>query len=355
MKIAFILDHPLMGYRIPLFNILHKKYGHDIVVYHTGKPQHGSILFKQVITPNKKILNTFFYRKNINTSPYDVIICMQNMRMINLWVLSLNIKKKYKLIQWGIGVSSSKGLNKEKPLIRLMRNFLITLSDAVVFYTPFSLQFVNQRYLNKCFIAQNTVYNELSENFSTHPKSSFIFIGSLNYRKGLRETIKAFHEYINNNPKNIKTLYIIGDGEEYGFLEEYIENNNLQNNVFLLGKIDNLQEKISYFKKSIASISLNQAGLSVLESFSFGVPFITKENAISGGEHLNIINNKNGYLIKDTNELIKKMLYLDENMEYAEMLGQNAFKYYSEKASMDLMVDNFESAIKFTTDNRNRL
>lgn len=355
MNIAFILDHPLKSYRVPFFNLLYSRYGHKIVIYHPGNMYTSEFIdFKQVITPDKKIFNIFFFRKKINSATHDVVICMQNMRMLNLWILSINKFRRYKLIQWGIGVSSASGLNSERSFTRLLRNFLITLADAVVFYTPFSMQFVNRSHLNKCFVAQNTIYNNLSEDFSSHPKSSFIFIGSLNKRKGLREMIKIFHQYINNNPINIKTLYIIGDGEEYNYLKEYIDNNELQENIFLLGKIENMQEKISFFKRSIASISLNQAGLSVLESFSFGVPFITKEKAISGGEHLNIKNNENGYLIQNTNELLTKMMYLDENVEYGQILGHNAFSYYHNKASMELMVDNFERAIKYTSDPKNK-
>ena len=348
MRLAFILDHPLMSYRVPFFNILQSMSGHDIVIYHPGKlcPIKENN-FEQVTTPNIKIFNAFFYRKNINLKFYDVVVCMQNLRMLNLWLLSFNMLRKYKLIQWGIGTSSSKGLGTEKTVPRIMRNYLMKLSDAVVFYSPFSLQFVNKSNQKKCFVAQNTVFNDLSEDLSSHYKDSFLFIGSLNKRKGLREMISIFHQYFKSNPSNIKTLFIIGDGEEHNYINDYIKINNLQDHIIMVGKIDSMKEKITYFKRSIASISLNQAGLSVLESFSFGVPFITKANAISGGEHLNIIDNENGLLIQQTDDLLQKLLYIDKNIEFGVKLGHNAFNYYHENASMDLMVNNFAKAINY--------
>src|SRR5690554_2958901 len=184
MNIAFILDHPLMSYRVPFFNILQRISGHDIVIYHPGKfcTLKGNN-FKQVITPNIKIFSAFFYRKNINLKSYDVVVCMQNLRMLNLWFLSFNVFRKYKLIQWGIGTSSSKGLGTEKYVPRIMRNILMKLSDAVVFYSTFSLQYVNKSNQKKCFVAQNTVFNDLSEDLSSHSKDSYLFIGSLNKRK----------------------------------------------------------------------------------------------------------------------------------------------------------------------------
>ena len=149
MNIAFILDHPLKSYRVPFFNLLNSRYGHNIVVYHPGNMYTSEFLdFKQVITPDKKIFNTFFFRKKINSAAHDVVICMQNMRMLNFWSLSINKFRRYKLIQWGIGVSSASGLNSERSFTRSLRNFLITLADAVVFYTPYSLQFVNSGIAN---------------------------------------------------------------------------------------------------------------------------------------------------------------------------------------------------------------
>src|SRR5690606_30059949 len=158
----------------------------------------------------------------------------------------------------------------------------------------------------KIFIANNTVYNPNPQNLSHLCKTGFLFVGTLNKRKGLDILLESFKQYLDNNKKvTIKYLYIIGKGEMYAWIRDFIRNNNLDENVILLGEINDLELKKRYFGKSIVNISPNQAGLSVLESFSFGVPFITMQNAISGGEHLNIIHGYNGYFFNKKNELLE--------------------------------------------------
>lgn len=352
MKIAFILDHALMHYRVPFFNLLATKYNHEVTVFHSGKELSiEGLQFKQVITPNKKIFKVFDYRQDINVNSFDIVICMQNIRLLNLWQLSLNMRRKFKLIQWGIGVSSAKGLRSQSRTVRTIRNFLMEFADAVVFYSNFPLQFIKEAHLPKSFVALNTVDNKLSKGLYSLPKDAFIFIGSLNKRKGLREMVAAFHRYLQLNPVNIKKLLIIGDGEEYHYLSEFISSHGLQDNILMLGKIECPQEKAAFFRRSIASISLNQAGLSVLESFSFGVPFITKKDAVSGGEHLNIKDFENGFLVEGIDDFVEKLRWIDGHLEDAKKLGEAAFSYYSNEANMDLMVHSFENAIRYVEQN----
>ena len=145
-------------------------------------------------------------------------------------------------------------------------------------------------------------------------------------------------------------LDIIGDGEEKERLKELSIKLGIEENINFLGRIYSPEEKQVYFKKAIASISPKQAGLSVLESFSYGVPFIAYENAISGGEHLNIKNGFNGFLLHSQKELanILKQLYRDRAL--SKKLGNNAYEYYRSKRQMKHMVNTFDSAFKYVSD-----
>lgn len=348
MRIAFILDHPLKLYRIPFFKLLASKYKNEIVVFHSGvKQAQEKLYFEECIVKRKSIMCVFDYRKGINLDNFDVVVCMQNLRLLNLWQLSLKRNRSFKLIHWGIGVSSSNGLSSQSYFIKSTRNWIMNYADAIVFYSYYPLKFIKKSLQEKCFVALNTIENTLSEDLSSSKKDSFIFIGSLDKRKGLRETIISFHKYLSQNPINIRKLIIIGEGVEYEFISHYVSSNHLEGSIILVGRLDNPIDKKEYFKRSIACISLNQAGLSVLESFSFGVPFVTKANAISGGEHLNIKNNLNGFLVNDLDEFINKLNWFDQSMEKAKKLGENAFSYFKEKANMDQMVDSFEKAFNY--------
>jgi glycosyltransferase involved in cell wall biosynthesis len=76
-------------------------------------------------------------------------------------------------------------------------------------------------------------------------------------------------------------IYIIGDGENKGILEQYIEKNDLQNNVKILGFKDN---PYPYIKNSIASIltSLSEGFcLALVESVVLNTPIISTNVGIA--------------------------------------------------------------------------
>ena len=349
LKIAFILDHGLMHYRLPFFTKLSLK-GYDITIFHSGKiVVNHNINFRQIYTPEKSILKVLNYKTIENLDNYDIVVCMQNIRLINLWWLTFNPYRKNKIIQWGIGSSSAKGLGSQSKTIKIIRNLLVSKADAVVYYSNYPLLNTNIRHINKAFVALNTIDNPISTDLSGSKKDSFLFIGSLNKRKGLMSILSAFNDYLkNHNPENIKNLIIIGEGEEGISVKKFVKDNNLEGNIYLIGKLDNFESKLPYFEKSIASISMRQAGLSVLESFSFGLPFVTLKNAISGGEHLNITNEENGFLLDSEDDLQNLLKWFDLNEENARILGKNAFDFYTESANMNNMVEVFDCAIRST-------
>jgi hypothetical protein len=79
----------------------------------------------------------------------------------------------------------------------------------------------------------------------------------------------------------------------------------------------------------------------------YGVPFITKKDAITGGEILNIENNKTGRLYQHRDELVKILQEVAEfPQKYIEM-GILAMEYYKQNASISQMVQGFYDAISF--------
>lgn len=345
MKVLFILDHKLMNYRIPFFEQLAQR-GYDITVVHPGPIIEDIGFVKQQKTTTKLLTKGLEYRI-YETPDADIIVYMQNIRILNLWASTLNPFRRFKLIHWGIGVSSARGLSLDKTFISRIRGFLSRFTSALILYTDYPLSLFPASVQKKTFIANNTIYNPNMTDFSSEIKSSFLFIGALNKRKGLEDLFRAFSEFIKLNKTNNTQLDIIGEGEEKSRLIELASYLGIQERINFLGQISSHKEKEIYFKRAIVSISPKQAGLSVLESFSYGVPFIAYENAISGGEHLNIKNGYNGYLLNSIEELTSTMANMYKNEILAKKLGANAFRYYKEKRQMKHMVDSFESAFKY--------
>lgn len=345
-KVAFVLDHDLKPYRIPFFEQLQKS-GFEITIFHGGRQlEIDSGVHQETVASIN--LGPIQYRKLPSLSKFDLVVHMQNIRLINLWLITFNPFRKFKLVHWGIGVSSGNGLENQKKPILFLRNLLATFSSCQVLYSEYPRQFFSPKVLKKTFVAPNTVHSPYSFDFSKNKKQYFLFIGALNKRKGLYDLLDAFSQYLNSAKiHTVKKLVIIGEGSEKANMKEFIAKYDLADSVELVGEVKEDKLKADYFRKAIACISPKQAGLSVLESFSYGVPFIAYENAISGGEHLNIQNDVNGFLIKDKTQLIEVMCLLDKNITNSQKLGSNAFAFYNTSRTIENMVDGFVNAFEY--------
>lgn len=344
-RVTFILDHKLMAYRTPFFEQLAKR-NFDITIIHPGTIT-DSKFYSQQTAISKPIGLGFEYRKCNTKVKADIVVHMQNIRIINVWLNTVNPFKKYKLIHWGIGTSSAKGLSLNKTTTSRIRNFLTRFSSALILYSDYPVPLFSKSLHKKIFISNNTIYNPSMNDFSSQAKNSLLFIGTLNKRKGLDVLLLSFKEVISSNQNPNLKLNIIGEGEEGNRLEQLAFDLNIESQVNFLGRISSSTEKEIYFKRAYACISPKQAGLSVLESFSYGVPFIAYKNAISGGEHLNIQNNYNGYLVDNQIELSEVLLKIVLDKENTKRLGANAYKYYKEERQMSHMVDSFVEAFNY--------
>ena len=122
---------------------------------------------------------------------------------------------------------------------------------------------------------------------------------------------------------------------------------NIKSRVLLEKGTFNNSKINQYYSRSIASVSFNQAGLSILQSFANKVPFITKVNAISGGEINNILHGYNGFLIGDSiSELEKILIHICTNPKRMRKMGSNAFKSYENLCSDKNFINNIDYAIK---------
>ena len=103
-----------------------------------------------------------------------------------------------------------------------------------------------------------------------------------------------------------------------------------------------------FYQRAFAAISYGQAGLAVLQSFAFGVPYITGKDAISGGEKFNIVHGYNGLLINQNIDSFSSVFELFTNdRELYRNLGANAYRYYKEHASIEQMCEIFCKAINY--------
>ncbi len=343
-KKVLILQNVVLHYRKALYNELSKTY--DVTVLHSGKVSVTDLDdYKEIIVRNIKI-GPFFIQKNvyseINTKKYDTVIAMMDLRWLNNILTFFLFKKRIKFIWWGAWFTKNKLSNK-------IRVYLTHKGDASIFYTEAAKsEFIDKGISgDKLFAANNTFdVGPRIKSFEYKAKKDIIFVGSLDKRKQLDVLINAFANIKNSIPKHIN-LRIVGGGELRQNLEKLVNSLKLDDRVFFLGKITNPKELRDIYKTAIASVSYGQAGLSVLQSFGFGVPFVTKINAISGGEKTNIMHGENGFFCEDNITSLEQILIkMSNNIERSRKLGEFAFEYYTNFCTIENMSKNIAKAIE---------
>ena len=236
----------------------------------------------------------------------------------------------FKLIYWNIGVPASyyRKYGEASKLRYLYGNFFEKRADSLIFYSNNAIDVRKEKGIfdKNIFIANNTV-DIPKISISNSDKEYILFIGSLYLEKGLDLLLESYKSAFDEN-ENIPHLKIIGGGDQFVVINTWINENGLKDKIELLGPIYDENKKASIFAKAIACISPRQAGLAVLESMGYGVPFITMHDSITGGEAFNIKNNISGLRLKKESDFKQVILDIYENKNKYLEYGQNAYNFY---------------------------
>ncbi|MCL2682901.1 MAG: glycosyltransferase [Bacteroidales bacterium] len=182
------------------------------------------------------------------------------------------------------------------------------------------------------------VPNLFSSDFSYHDiernEDEFVFlsVGNLNNGKRHAFTISCFKDAFKINPK-IK-LRIAGNGELEATLKKQIVENNLTENVQLLGHLNREQLKIELNNCNafVLASAFETFGIVYIEAMASGKPVIATRN---GGAN-DIVNKTNGVLVDVDNseQLIKAFQYMYENVAKFDhkQIAIDCYVKYSQEA-----------------------
>ena len=275
----------------------------------------------------------------------DVIIRPTEFRSVNRLILKA-VAPKAKVISFGIGVSASYNEHYDETDQSAQYLKLIDDSDAVIFYYDYP----KEKYVrqgadpDKIFVSNNTV--EVPQTPLNRKPENLLFIGELYPQKGVDVLLEQYRQALAENPA-VPDLIIVGDGSERAALEKTARDSGLSGKVSFLGKITDNDLLLPIFEKAIVTISPRQAGLSVLKSMAFGVPFVTVENAITGGEIFNIENGKTGVILKDEAALKELILDCADRADEYGAMGERAREFYFSHRTMAHSVRAFDEAIRY--------
>ena len=327
----------------------------DLTVAYTVKSECNKMtIFKIEKLELKKFRGLVFIRKGFLKlcSLYDVVIFMPDPHYISYCLLPF-VARKYKVISWSIGLRASYtrryDTNRRKDFIDKILEKVLLKSDAVIFYMKEPISFWrNKKIESKTFIAHNTVEVLLCAMDKDQAKNRILFVGTLYKEKGIYELIESYIEAKTKcNADNFPILDIIGKGDELENIKKIVNDHKLSDSVLIHGPIYDEEKLADYFSRSIVCVSPCQAGLSVLKSMGYGVPYVTHANAITGGERLNIINQENGLLYDTKDELVGIIIDAYKNPERYITMGVKAQSYYLSNATPERMAQGALDAIEF--------
>jgi glycosyltransferase involved in cell wall biosynthesis len=352
------LTNKIPHYNLPAYNLIGDKY--DFTIAHWGDyvPDEETN-FKQIILTPQIFKSFVFFKENISklAKKYDAVIALGDLHVIPYWLLGFKMFRKYSYTFWGIGVSASydKKFDADRKLDKI-RFFVMNKADSLVFYSSYPIN----RYvedggvdIKKLFVAINTVEVKTRIKIELE-KKYFLFVGTLYKEKKIFDLLEAYLLSYNKN-NQIQDLVIVGDGSEKESIESWIEKNQLDDKITLLGAIYDTNKLMNIFKYAIACVSPGQAGLSVLTSMAYGVPFVTTLDAITGGEIFNIQNGINGILYEESVENLSKVLnHIHNNPNIVKNMSCAAQDYYFKNCTMFHMVDGVNNAVEYALNQRKK-
>ena len=198
----------------------------------------------------------------------------------------------------------------------------------------------------KVLVSYNPVNTDLFHIAVESAFKNIVFVSRLDEFKGGLRTVKAFHQICDQFADY--TLTIVGDGEEFEAIQQYVLTNNLSEKIILKGTLTKLQIAEVLGKSSLFVFPSRHEtfGLVVAEALSCGLPVVCT-NRTAPKE---FINDKNGILVEPDNvdEIAEAMKQIIKNkgaynsmlirQQIEERFGMNSFGEY--------LIGVYESVIK---------
>lgn len=184
--------------------------------------------------------------------------------------------------------------------------------------------------------------------YSRKAAGTEIIIGNiklLEAKYGIKELVTAFaklkSEIESKSEKDLK-LYIYGDGSQRQEIEELISTLNMQNAVFLKGRVPNVKvpEVLNEFDIfcALSQLDSESFGVAVVEAMAMGKPVVVSD--VDGFCEV-VRDNETGYIIQrnDTDAVVSKLKELILNEDLRRQLGRAGRRRVEENYDWEKNVD----------------
>lgn len=273
-------------------------------------------------------------RKVLKKEKPDVLISFMAEPNYRAIVASIGLKNK-------VIISVRNDPNMEYPtaINRFLAKTLFRLANGIVFQTEDAKKWFPKSIQKKSTI----IYNQVDEVFYNTKyngiRHDIVTTGRLTAQKNHKMLIQAFAKISDRVTDN---LIIYGEGELRNELSELISELNLENRVFLPGRIANVAETIKSAKLFVLSSDYEGMPNSLMEAMALGIPCISTDCPCGGPRELFGSYSKERLIpcgdIDGLSNTIYKMLtkHGDESIEkglskkfHSKIIGEKWKKYIS--------------------------
>lgn len=200
----------------------------------------------------------------------DLVVAELNPRILSNWVVLLLRRALGKrTLLWGHAWPRAGAGSRTERLRHVMR----CLASGLVLYTESQKRELSQRYggSDRMFVAPNALYGAGEMIPSNGEARDFIYVGRMVRSKKVGLLVDAFERFVARVPD--ARLHLVGSGDEEELLLERVRERAIPN-VLFHGHVADPQRLRELYRACVAAVSPGYVGLSITQSFSFGVPMI---------------------------------------------------------------------------------
>ena len=379
MKKVLIIQRIIPSYRVPFYKDLERSLSKsnvslDIVAGQPWKKEAFSDYRKKldfiVMSKNIPLFGSLYWQTNVIKliHKYDLVIFEQaNSALVNIFIFFRRyIYGKPLIAFWGHGAHLNKV--RRNQFKDKWKSFLTTKVDHWFAYTALTERILVEKgvKLEKISNICNTIDTDALRNYAKSISSESIedlFFNLFGYRRDSNTKIGVFCarlaplkeiDFLLTSLKKIREeckefhFLIIGDGIESHKVKDFVAENSWCK---WLGSLYS-EEKVKYILLSDCWLNPGMTGLSILDSFALGKPFITQNSGIHSPEIEYLVHGFNGLLtdtgIKSYTEQVVKLLNSSDLKNYSDNAYNDGLKY-----NIDRMVCNYVAGITRVLDHEN--
>lgn len=274
----------------------------------------------------------------------DVIVAELNPRVLSNWcVLIIRRAIGRPTLLWGHAWPRSGPSSRTERLRHVMRR----LASGLVLYTESQKRELVRRHgqPESIFVAPNALYSAREMYASSAEARDFIYVGRMIRAKKVDLLVQAFQEFVPQAPD--AHLHLVGTGEELGSLQRLVEEQSIPNVVFH-GHVADPDRLRALYRSCVAAVSPGYVGLSITQSFSFGVPMIIARDEPHSPEIECAVEDVNCRFFESDSfaSLAEQMRYLYAHLESRLTLSESIVADCKARYSVERMVAGFRSAFE---------